>query len=1493
MTEHPKPPTPSAERRPNRWRRWAKRLAIALPIALVGGYFLLTSSFFLRTVLVPAVARAVGRPISVEQITWRPFSRIELSELTVGGPKADPDTPLLTCQALAVRYRFWSILRGRPHIVSATVEDPRLAVIVYPDGRTSIDDLLGEPAAPSSPSVKPSSPTPATVPIQVDYVQVNGGTLEVTRTESADTSPALYRLSDLDLSLTDLAPGREGMFQVEVYFAADDPAQNLRIDRARGLLQARMALDDRLRLAGLSGTVTVNRFEGAARDVPLEEYAIDGQWQLTQTEDLLALTSTTLTLKKGIRVGAMVAADGEIRFDDGAGELRLEATDIDKTLLNPLGSRVEPVDFRNTQARFLTVVVMENQFQRFTVHSEGDISDFSILTAALNNRPTEEIDVTFRQAGLYDAEGQVVQLDAFDITGVRQGVAFLQGRLTEPLTLQLAPRADGDDGPEDIRFDLALTDFDLAPYASLLPLPPDARLRSGVLRSNAAIVFGENGQRIAVQITGGLRGLSGAIGDFAVENTDIAWDADGTIDDLTAISIAKADVTLAQQGLGDSRVSLTGTADLAQGRADLESEISDLDLRWSRLAVPAEQLLVNQGSARGQIALTARDDFSDLRVTGQVEVDRFSGTVAGWAINGLGVQGPFDVALRELQALDIEAFALDLTAGGAPAGTVRLSGTADLADLSAELDLEMANMNHRLAQVLDEQRTAQWPMSAWTWDYSGTVTAGADLASLASAGTFQAGGVTLKPDFAPPGAPPYAIQGEYDVAWLPERLTARSLEITVSQAGVGADQSPHISAQGDVDLKEGGAGVIIVRAAQVDQRLVAPLAALFVPTVQVHALILSAEQDLRFTDGFNDLHITGTMDVGRFTGTVAGWEVNDLGVQGPFDVSLRELQSLDIEKFALYLTADRAHVGEIRLSGNAQLADLSAALQLEAQGVNHRLAQVLDKRLTDQLPLETWTWDYNGSVTVGAEVASIASAGTFQAGDVTLKPAFSEAGATPYSIAGEYDVAWRPDHVTARSLEMTVTQAGVAADAAPRITAEGEMNLATGAGDVALRAARVDQRLVAPLAALFAPTIQVRSLTLDAEQDLRFADGFTDLDATGRVVVTNLRLTDSATNLPLAVPMSLRLANRVSIQDGEGTLDGLELALQAQGKPEETIAITGSVRLPSADSLRPVYTLVTNVTAPRLTVDHYLPPVPTPPPGAAAGAQGPAEPRQDPEPLDLGFLDLASNIQIDHLQYGDIATTGVTMALTVRDSVLVVTDGRAYPPGGPATLAAQVDFKTAGWTYAINGSTRNVLVAPIVDTFVPTQAGSLTGRATMNLRLEGQGLSQTSLEQRLRGAVQGELHDGVLRRIPIVTALSEVTRIPQLAELRYFRTVVDADIAQGRITLNTLDLLGSLQKVGARGWIGFNQDIDLSLQVALSGSYAREVDRMNIVGRLLLDDDGFAPLPVPVGMGGTLSRPRPTFNIQSALEETGQRVIEGLLEEQLQRQTERLLERLF
>ena len=210
-------------------RRWLKILGIVcgnLALLLVIAYFVVTSAWFLKSVVLPKASGALNATITVQDASISPFSSIRLSKLRVLTTGAEP---LLSAEEVHCRYSLWAILRGDIRVAEATLDTPVVRLIENPDGTSNLDPFLKSSGSETNAG--------STQPIRLDLQQlaVKKGTLRYIKV-LPDGGKQVAEIAGFSLTVDTVANERDGKVHIATDLKFDQglaaPTNGIQIGRA-------------------------------------------------------------------------------------------------------------------------------------------------------------------------------------------------------------------------------------------------------------------------------------------------------------------------------------------------------------------------------------------------------------------------------------------------------------------------------------------------------------------------------------------------------------------------------------------------------------------------------------------------------------------------------------------------------------------------------------------------------------------------------------------------------------------------------------------------------------------------------------------------------------------------------------------------------------------------------------------------------------------------------------------------------------------------------------------------------------------------------------------------------------------------------------------------------------------------------------------------------------------------------------------------------------
>lgn len=195
-------------------RGWRILIGVAavLIVLIVAAGFIVTSSAFLKGVIVPRVGRAIHAEVTVSRASIHPFSEIELHDLKV---QANGREPVVTAPEIRVCYHLWDILGGNIHVDEIALVSPTIELVENPDGTSNLDPLLkalkGKPSGTTAPQrAKPSKPQ------QIDLGKFTLSHACLVKIKNyAGGHRDLLELTNVNVTLTEVKNGRTAELQLD------------------------------------------------------------------------------------------------------------------------------------------------------------------------------------------------------------------------------------------------------------------------------------------------------------------------------------------------------------------------------------------------------------------------------------------------------------------------------------------------------------------------------------------------------------------------------------------------------------------------------------------------------------------------------------------------------------------------------------------------------------------------------------------------------------------------------------------------------------------------------------------------------------------------------------------------------------------------------------------------------------------------------------------------------------------------------------------------------------------------------------------------------------------------------------------------------------------------------------------------------------------------------------------------------------------------------
>jgi hypothetical protein len=536
--------TKTGSRPPRRWLRRFGYFFGGLILVLVIAYFVGTSSWALKSIILPKVSTAMNAKVTVDNASISPFSAVTLNGLKV---ETTGTEPLVSAKEVRLRYSLMDIIKGNINVSEVTLESPMVNLVTTADGDSN------SPLPPEKPDVtknKPPTSTGKENPPQLNFgkISLRNATVRVSnQLQAADAFPIdLIELSGLNLSLENLGNGRTGKLTldsiVKVAVGLNMPTNGAITLKLTGNYD--MALGANLQPQVVKGQTKLDVSEAKGAFQQAAAIGVVLNTDLTPTQ----LNDVSVRVAQNGQALAALAASGPFNAETMEGKLAVVLSGVDRQVLGLVGGPLG-MDFNQTAISSTNTIELTQKGKMVTVNGALLVGNFSVTK---QGQTTPTLDVRSSYAVAYDELKQTALVQSFVLNGTQNNAEFLRGTLAKPMRLDLGA-ASGAVG--ESAFDLVVTNFNLPDWRAFLGT--NVALTSGRAGVNLNLLSRQAGKELLIAGTVNLDDLTGTMDANRFDRFATALNVDVALHGVD-LEIKKLSGALQQSGQAGGTFDVTG-----------------------------------------------------------------------------------------------------------------------------------------------------------------------------------------------------------------------------------------------------------------------------------------------------------------------------------------------------------------------------------------------------------------------------------------------------------------------------------------------------------------------------------------------------------------------------------------------------------------------------------------------------------------------------------------------------------------------------------------------------------------------------------------------------------------------------------------------------------------------------------------------------------------------------------------------------------------------
>jgi hypothetical protein len=431
----------------------------------------------------------------------------------------------------------------------------------------------------------------------------------------------------------------------------------------------------------------------------------------------------------------------------------------------------------------------------------------------------------------------------------------------------------------------------------------------------------------------------------------------------------------------------------------------------------------------------------------------------------------------------------------------------------------------------------------------------------------------------------------------------------------------------------------------------------------------------------------------------------------------------------------------------------------------------------------------------------------------------------------------------------------------------GNCDLNTKSGQLTAKLVDFNEKGLRPFLEPLLAGKKLLSVAINADASAQF-DLQNDAAVKADLQVTNLVVNDPAGKFP-ATPLAAKVHLDVSASKQVADLHQLQVTLTPTARAQNEFQLAGSVDFSKTNAIAGNLKL----TAKALDVTRYYELFANQPKLAGTASTPPAannmvatNANQEPAAMNLPLGNFTVDAAIDRFYLEEVDVSNLQATVKFDGSSVTVNPFQLFLNGAPVKADVDLNLGLPGYQYDVSANADRISIAPLADSFSPAYKNKAKGDLLFNVQVKGTGITGASLQKNLSGDASLMITNADIQLVgpKVKTFVASIARVAVVAGVSGMgsltnsalnRLDVQLQMGDGKISLTRCLAFASVFRVIVTGELPIAPVLndspfnDWPIHIAIGNGSASNPDA--------LSDVGYARLPTFVGLGGTLSDPKP------------------------------------
>jgi len=475
----------------NKKYRYLKKLGIII-ITLIAltiiAIITITRPFFLKKIILPKISKQLNTPITVEQISLQPLSKIKLTKLCIG----EKNNPFLKDCDLTCNYKLIDILlKNKLTISGLTITNATLYLTEDANGKLKIP--TNNHSSHHQKQKKDSNHPKTNLPPILNLTNINLNNLNLIYTQNkAKQNPTTIKLSNINLRIPSITSQKK-VETSNLTAKISIKNKNITIKTADLNIPITFTINEKLLPQQITASIAVNNIQGQTKTMILDNHTIKGKISITSNNNIWSINPIQIQELDNNNIQSSLTITGNINQNSPQAKLQIAVTPINASTLNILGAITGDYNFGKTSGQYNAELTISDK-QLITIKGSMKLKNITIQNNQQNTKKLPKYQLQITHNGTYSLKQKTTTIKKLDLYLTQNKHQIIALSLSSPWILKQNTNNKPNNTTQS-NFNIKIEQFDLTTLNAFYQ-NKNQKIIAGHLNTNIQLQLQEFGKNI-------------------------------------------------------------------------------------------------------------------------------------------------------------------------------------------------------------------------------------------------------------------------------------------------------------------------------------------------------------------------------------------------------------------------------------------------------------------------------------------------------------------------------------------------------------------------------------------------------------------------------------------------------------------------------------------------------------------------------------------------------------------------------------------------------------------------------------------------------------------------------------------------------------------------------------------------------------------------------------------------------------------------------------